>query len=218
VAQAGSLIDENISVAALRERSARLLTAARRVVVPSQDTAMRLHRYFPGLRPVVEHHQDDVGCEGPVSRPPTGTCRVCVVGAIGLHKGYHVILACARDAAERRLPLEFVIVGHTIDDRALLETGRVFITGSYAADEAVELITAQNATLALQASIWPETWCLTLGEMWRAGLRVVAFDIGAQAERIRRTGRGMLLPLGTPAHAMNDAMLAACGITRRRRL
>ena len=48
-------------------------------------------------------------------------------------------------------------------------------------------------------SIFPETWCLSLAEAWRAGLRVVAFDIGAQAERIRRTGRGFLLPLGLPA-------------------
>ena len=44
-------------------------------------------------------------------------CRVCVIGAIGIHKGYQVLLDCARDAAERRLPLEFVVVGHTIDDR-----------------------------------------------------------------------------------------------------
>ena len=118
-------------------------------------------------------------------------CRVCVIGAIGIHKGYQVVLDCARDAAERRLPLEFVVVGHTIDDRRLLATGRVFVTGGYAADEVVALIKAQNATLALLPSIFPETWCLSLAEAWRAGLRVAAFDIGAQAERIRRTGRGI---------------------------
>ena len=60
-------------------------------------------------------------------------------------------------------------------------------------------------------SIFPETWCLSLAEAWRAGLRVVAFDIGAQAERIRRTGRGILLPLGLPARAINNALLAAAG-------
>ena len=145
----------------------------------------------------------------------TATCRVCVVGAIGIHKGYQVVLDCARDAAERRLPLEFVVVGHTIDDRRLLATRRVFVTGSYAADEAVTLIKAQNATLAMLPSIFPETWCLSLAEAWRAGLRVAAFDIGAQAERIRRTGRGILLPLGLPAHAINNALLAAAGLSRR---
>ena len=58
-------------------------------------------------------------------------------------------------------------------------------------DEAVPLIKAQNASLALLPSIFPETWCLSLAEAWRAGLRVAAFDIGAPAERIRRTGRGI---------------------------
>ena len=47
------------------------------------------------------------------------------------------LLACARDAAERDLPLEFVVVGHTTDDARLLATGRVFVTGPYEPDEAV---------------------------------------------------------------------------------
>lgn len=216
VAKAGNLVQEDISVSALRARSARLMARARRVVVPSHDTAARLRRYFPNVKLTIEHHHADTHHAAPAPRSPTDTCRVCVVGAIGLHKGYYVILDCARDAAARRLPLEFVIVGHTIDDRALLATGRVFVTGAYKPDEVVALIKAQNATLALQPSIWPETWCLTLSEVWRAGLRVAAFDIGAPAERIRRTGRGMLLPLGMPTRAINDTLLAVSGITRRR--
>jgi glycosyltransferase involved in cell wall biosynthesis len=142
-------------------------------------------------------------------------CRVCVIGAIGIHKGYQVVLDCARDAAERRLPLEFVVVGHTIDDRRLMATGRVFITGSFAPEEAVPLIKAQQATLALLPSISPETWCFGLTDAWRAGLQVAAFDIGAQAERIRRTGRGFLLPLGLPPHAINNALVAAAGLSRQ---
>jgi hypothetical protein len=66
--------------------------------------------------------------------------------------------------------------------------------------------------VALLPSISPETWCFSLAEAWRAGLRVAAFDIGAQSERIRRTGRGFLLPLGLPAHAINNALMAAIGL------
>ena len=214
VADAGNLIDEDITVAALRRRSAKLLAGARRVVVPSEDAAARIRRHFPATRPVVQPHENDAALGDPPRAAATKTCRVCVIGAIGIHKGYQVVLDCARDAAERRLPLEFVVVGHTIDDRRLLATGRVFVTGSYAADEVVTLIKAQNATLAMLPSIFPETWCLSLAEAWRAGLRVAAFDIGAQAERIRRTGRGILLPLGLPARAINNALLAAAGLTR----
>jgi hypothetical protein len=38
---------------------------------------------------------------------------------------------------------------------------------------------------------------------------VAAFDIGAQAERIRRTGRGLLLPLALSASGINGALLSA---------
>lgn len=214
VADAGSLIDEDIAVAALRARSARFLAAARRVVVPSSDAAARIRRHFPAVEPMAQPHEDDAVVGEPPAMGASSQYRVCVIGAIGIHKGYQVVLDCARDAAARQLPLEFVVVGHTIDDRRLLATGRVFVTGSYVPDEAVDLIKAQNATLALLPSIFPETWCLGLGEAWRAGLHVAAFDIGAQAERIRRTGRGFLLPLGLPASAINDALVAASGLSR----
>ncbi len=214
VAKAGSLLDETISPAALRSRSARLLRGARRVIAPSEDAAERLRRHFPGLAPTVVAHEDDAAIEEPplpVRR--AGLCRIAVIGAIGIAKGYDVLLACARDAAARALPLEFVVIGHTIDDRRLMATGRAFVTGEFRADEAMALIRTQGASLAFLPSVWPETWCFALSDAWRAGLRVAAFDIGAPAERIRRTGRGTLLPLGAFADTINDVLLATAGLS-----
>ena len=214
VADAGSLLDEEISVAALRQRSAKLLSGARQVLAPSQDAAARIRRYFPTARIRVVPHEDDAAIAEPTASRSVGRCRVAVIGAIGVHKGYQVLLDCARDAAERRLPLDFVVVGHTIDDNRLLATGKVFITGEFAADEATALIKAQQPTLAWLPSIWPETWHYALTDAWRAGLRTVAFDIGAQAERIRRTARGILLPLGLPPAGINAALLSVSGLSR----
>jgi GT2 family glycosyltransferase len=213
VADHGSFLEEDIGAPALRERSARFLAGAVRVETPAADAAARMRRHFPGLQPVVTPHEDDSAIpDPPPPAAPDGLVRICVPGAIGLHKGYDVLLGCARDAAERRLALEFVVVGHTTDDARLLATGRVFVTGEYRREEAGRLIAAQRATLGFLPSVWPETWSLSLTELWRAGLRVAAFDFGAPAERIRATGRGFVLPLGLSAAGINNALVAAAGL------
>lgn len=210
VTRLGGFLHEDIRVSALLDRSRTILSGARRIIAPSYDAAARLARHFPGILPIVIPHEDDAAVAEPPPIPcVAGTVRICVAGAIGLHKGFHVLLACARDAKQRALDLTFVVAGSTIDDQRLIDTERVFVTGPYQPDEAVALIRAQGAALALLPSIWPETWCLGLTELWRAGLRVAAFDFGAPAERIRQTGRGFLLPLGLAPPAINDALLNA---------
>jgi glycosyltransferase involved in cell wall biosynthesis len=137
----------------------------------------------------------------------TGTRHVVVVGAIGPDKGYDVLLGCAADAAARGLDLMFTVVGYTVDDDALLATERAFITGEFKRGEAGALIRAQRAHLAFLPSIWPETWCYALSDIWSAGLSAALFDIGTPAERVRRVGRGWLLPLGLPASRVNEVLL-----------
>ncbi|MDE2515189.1 MAG: glycosyltransferase, partial [Rhodospirillales bacterium] len=208
----GSLSGETIAVPALRARSAGLLRGAAAVTAPSADAAARMRRHFPGIAiravpPERDCPPDPAAIAAARARAVPG--RVCVIGAIGMHKGFDVLAACARDAAMRALHLEFIVVGHTIDDAALLETGRVFITGPYDRAEAVIRITEQNAALAFLPSIGPETWAYTLSEAWRAGLAAAVFDLGAPAARIRRHGHGLVLPLGLQARAINSALIAA---------
>ena len=212
IADAGRQDEQEISVAALRARSAVDLAEARQVIAPSRDAATRIGRHFPGVNARVSPLEDDdfgpVRAEGSRRGPSRAVRRICVVGGIGPEKGFDILLACARDAAARGLPLEFVVVGHTVDDARLLATGRVFVTGPYEEQLAQSEIRAQGADLAFLPSIWPETWCYTLGHSWRAGLPVVAFDIGAPAERIRKHGHGTLLPLGLPPTSINNMLLA----------
>lgn len=210
LADNGSML-EDITIADLRRRSADLFAHAARVVVPSADAAARLCRHFPGVLPTVVPHEDDRALVFTPRYPSQirARRRVCVIGGIGLEKGYEILLAAARDVAARNLPLEFVVVGHTMDDKRLLDTGRVFVTGPYQQTEAVTVIETQDADLAFLPSIWPETWCFTLTEAWRAGLYVAVFDIGAMAERVRATGRGIVLPIGINTAMLSNALLAA---------
>ncbi len=206
----GSLLTDDRDVDALVASSADLLGRAARVIAPTADAAARLERHFPGLAVAVEPW------EAPIPLAPAGTRRrrprqapvvVCVLGAIGEAKGIEVLIACARDAAARALPLRFVVVGHTSDDERVLAAGPVFITGPYQEDEVATLVQLHGCDIAFMPALWPETWSYALSECWRAGLDVVAFELGAQAERIRARRAGRLLPLGLPPHLINDALI-----------
>ncbi len=206
VAEHGSNLPDPIPPTALVARSTSLLAGAARVIVPAADAAIRIHRHFPDVRPVIEALEDDSAIPTPPpARQPIR--HLCIVGAIGVEKGYEVLLGCVRDAALRRLPLRFTVVGFTSDDGRLLEAGPVFVTGRFAAGQAEALIRQQDADMAFIPSIWPETWCFALGEAWRAGLRAIVFDLGAPAERVRRSGWGHVLPLGLSPAAINDWLL-----------
>jgi GT2 family glycosyltransferase/glycosyltransferase involved in cell wall biosynthesis len=207
IADAGSRLEESISIQALRIRSWDELASARQIVVPSQDMALRLRRHFPGVAPRVMPLEDDALWPAVPPPTPSRTRLVCVIGAIGVEKGYDTLLACARDAAQRDLGLRFVLAGHSIDDDRLLATGRVFITGRYRETDAVALVRSVGADLAFLPSLWPETWGFTLGLAWQAGLRAAVFDIGAMPARVRATGLGWVLPLGMPPSAVNTWML-----------
>ena len=205
IADHGSNLDEAIDVPDLVTRSARLLASARRVVAPAADVASRIQRHFPGIRAEVTPWEDDSAIPPP---PEPGQVRtICVIGGIGVEKGFEVLLGCVRDATKRRLPLAFTLVGHSADDERLLAAGPVYITGVYPEAEAQSLIRAQKADIAFIPSVWPETWCFTLTHAWRAGLRAAVFDAGAPAERVRRTGWGWVLPLGLSPAAINDWLL-----------
>ncbi|WP_300157984.1 glycosyltransferase [Solidesulfovibrio sp.] len=202
----------HLTVEALLDQSARLLGTATRVTAPSADAAGRVARRFPAARVEVVPHP-----EPPFAPPPRPAIlpwdgateiQLAVVGAIGEHKGYGVLLAMARDANRRGLPLRFLVAGHTRDDYPLFATGKTFVSGRYHEEDAVDVIRELDCHAALFLSVWPETWCYTLTEAWRAGLWAVGFDLGAVGERIAATGFGWRLPPTRDGGAVNDRLLA----------
>jgi len=217
VADSGPTNEETTTPRALRDRSKAEISGAATVIVPSDDVAARIVRHFPTARPKVVAWENDDALPPAAPSPlaTDGVHRVCVVGAIGIEKGYDLLLACARDAAARNLRLRFHLVGHSCDDARLLATGHVEITGEYDEQDAVALIRRQQAQLAWLPSLWPETWCYTLTQAWQAGLDVLAFDLGTQALRIRKTGRGWVVPLGLAPRGLNNHLLTLPPMTSR---
>lgn len=186
------------------------LQGARKVFTPSRDAEERINRHYQLTNTQFLPHVEIPFQLDPV--PWTGNSEahsIAVIGAIGDNKGYDLLRSCALSAAKEGLPLRFVVIGYTRDDEAFAQLDNVIVTGRYRQEDLPALIQKHQCRVAAFLSPWPETYCYALTEAWRNGLYPVAFDLGAQAERIRQVGYGELLPCNNDPKAINARVLAA---------
>lgn len=187
-----------------RSEHAESLRLSRQVKVPDQDVADRLARYFPDVALQVVPHEKarpPVFAARPIAIRRDQKLRIVVVGAISRIKGYDLLLACAERARRARLPLDFVLMGYSLDDQRLVDAG-VSVTGRYADDEAAASLHGLSPHAVWLPSTWPETYSYTLSLALDTGYPAFAFDIGAIARRLRALGlERQLMPV---AH-MQDA-------------
>lgn len=140
------------------------------------------------------------------SRPAHAALRVALIGHIALNKGHMLLLEVARLALTQQPTLRFISVGDTCDDAAYTDLPNVDILGGYAPTELPGLVRLANCQVALFLSNWPETYSYTLSEAWRAGLFPVVTGLGAQAERVRASGQGIVLSAQPTAQEVVNAL------------
>jgi glycosyltransferase involved in cell wall biosynthesis len=193
-----------------RARSAHWLSRARRVFVPHADVASRLGRYFPQVNFTVREHFEDLTGIRPVAAPrkPGEPLRVVLLGTLAVHKGANLLLALAQDAVQRRLAIEFRVVGGpTYREEELVAAG-VIAVGPYEDRQVFEVLEAQACHCALFLSQWPETYCYTLSIAQAGGLYSIGLDLGALGARIRESGWGEVVPWDSDPQTINDRLLA----------
>jgi hypothetical protein len=193
----GALIERSGPIREWRANSQRLLDAAREVVVPSTDVALRLATLGAATPIRVAPHEEDPPPKVPGSMlvPAHESVRVLAIGAINLVKGFDVLMGLAHAAERRKLPLEVSLLGYSSDDGLLSGSG-VRLLGRYFDNELLEKIIECDPHIIFVPSVWPETYCYVLSGALRSGRRIAVFDLGAQAERARRHDpHHLILPL-----------------------
>jgi len=134
--------------------------------------------------------------------------RVGVLGGISDIKGFGVLLEFAADARSRGLPLDYVVVGHTRDDRIARAAG-IDVTGAYAEEQLQQKIAAAQLDAIFVSSTVPESYSYTLSAALRTDLPIIVFDVGAQARRVRGAQGTVALPLdlARKPRALNTTLL-----------
>jgi O-antigen biosynthesis protein len=178
-----------------RKDHGALLRAASRVLVPDADVAERMLRYFPDMGfDVVPHEETKVRERVRATVSDRAKMRIGLLGGISDIKGFGVLMECAADARSRGLPLDYVVVGHTRDDRSARAAG-IDVSGAYAEEQLQQKIVAANLDAIFVSSTVPETYSYTLSAALRTNLPIAVFDIGAPARRVRGVQGTIVLPL-----------------------
>lgn len=174
-----------VSVETWQANQSPLLESAERVIAPSRFAAELMREAFPTARYQVAFHPDweQLAPFPPVQKrdlAPGEPLRILVFGAISIEKGADLLEAVANAALEAGAPLEFHLIGYAYRplSRAVHEHG------AYEDAGIIDQIQALGPHLIWFPALWPETYSYTLSEALRAGVPVVAPDIGAFPERL----------------------------------
>ncbi|MCL2934652.1 MAG: tetratricopeptide repeat protein, partial [Trichodesmium sp. MAG_R03] len=89
--------------------------------------------------------------------------------------------------------IEFHIFGRVQSDLSeilnVLNIPNVTVHGNYKQNQIFKIL--QGFDVAIQIPIWPETYMISLSEVWYAGIVPIVTDIGAQGERVRHGETGL---------------------------
>ncbi len=111
--------------------------------------------------------------------------RILVPGNIGISKGSEVIRAVAKSDPR----FEFHFLGAT--GGILRDIG--VHHGTYRREQFDAKVKDIAPAFGLVFSIWAETYCHTLTEMWASGIPVLGMNLGAVGDRIGKSGGGWLI-------------------------
>lgn len=146
-------------------------------------------RHYPtlGNKPfrVIPHGRNFSQLQSLATAPQQGErLRIVSPGNMVIAKG----LLLLEQLARQRPDIEIHILGRAPSDAKLPDN--IIVHGSYPRDQLHHRIAQIKPHCGAILSIWPETWCHTLTELWAAGIPVIGVNMGAVGERIQRYNGG----------------------------
>lgn len=178
---------------AWRAKMERTLRFADCLVTTSEGARNTVRASFPGLADqrfeVIEHGRDFPHFERlAADLAESSRIRILFPGNISIAKGASLVARLLE--LDHSQLFEFHVLGDV--DRSLAHLPLVR-HGRYERKDFGARVAAIRPHFGAIFSIWPETYCHTLTELWAAGVPVIAMDMGAVGERIREHGGGWLL-------------------------
>lgn len=173
------------------------LKGAEKVTAPSKNTADIVKKYYPQINIDVQEHEipDHLQKTYKKEFAQEKILHISVLGAIGIQKGSKIIYELVEKIEHEKLPIKITVIGYTDRQSSayINESNTLEITGPYDNRQVSKLLADYNTAIVLIPSVWPETYSYTVSEAIYSGYKVLAFNIGAPADRIVETGMGWIV-------------------------
>ena len=193
-----------------RSNHSWLLNEAQRIFCPSTDAGKRIKQYYPNVDIICTPHLDheqvallQYCVQAPLLRIDE-RLRIAVLGALNEAKGADILEACAVDAIDRDLQLEFHLLGHAYRGLQSKPKSALLTYGQYLDKDLQQLISQVKPHLVWFPAVWPETYCYTLSACLKAALPIVAPDLGAFTERLSGRVLTWLVPWDQTPESHNN--------------
>jgi len=142
---------------------------------------------------IIPHVTNYFKCDVPVNLG--GQLQIGVLGTLSKGKGGDVVRELYEYMESQNI---YVHIPITLIGSSVVELPKYFsVHGNYIPNDLPIIISKRGINVILMPSIVPETFSYTISEAIKMGLPIVAFDIGAQGNRVKQYKLGKVVPLGS---------------------
>lgn len=191
-------INENLNVISFwRKNFKRQLLKVDMIITPSFYVKSLIEKEFDlknSIIKVIEHGIDfkdiNKSKQEITSNEKDEILRVAFLGGLAPYKGSKIAYEIIKKYSNRD-DIKFYIIGNLGDKRLEYYNARNLTKfGRYNREDIVIILKKLRIDLIILPSIWPETFSYTLSEAWSANIPVLAYNMGAIGERIKKSGIG----------------------------
>ncbi len=111
---------------------------------------------------------------------------------MAVQKGSEILKALIKKNDDN---IKIHLFGKTFDEKLAENAPNYIFHGQYKRGELSNLLVENNIDLVCMFTVWPETYSYTLSEVYMAKIPILAFDIGAVGERLKKDKLGWTIPV-----------------------
>lgn len=182
-----------------RQRFSDALAPCDAFVTTSPSARARILKHLPAVTDdrfaVIPHGRDFDSFRRLANHPNNNNfLRILLPGTITRAKGLDIVHEILAEDQNGRL--EFHILGEVLDDGDAPERNhpRLICHGPYERDRFANWVETIRPHLGAVFSIWDETYCHTLTELWSVGVPTIVLNFPTLASRVHESGGGWVLP------------------------